>query len=165
VAPVPFPQPGQFGLVRSPGIVGKLIDVAQRLIGSGSYYTHAFVVVGGGMVVQSEASGAVLASLDSAVNGRKVAYSALPLTDRQRADICSAALALDGTPYGYLDYPAIAAARLLHTDALERYVTSTGHMICSQLVDEAYRRAGVELFPGRIAGDVTPGDLARLIGA
>jgi hypothetical protein len=37
-------------------------------------------------------------------------------------------------------------------------------MICSQLVDEAYLRAGVHLFDdGRDPGDVTPGDLLYVI--
>ena len=39
-------------------------------------------------------------------------------------------------------------------------------MICSQLVDEAYARAGVQLFDdGRLPGDVTPADLYGLIAA
>lgn len=159
------PAPGMFGLVRTPGIVGRLISAAQTLAGSGSYYTHAFIVIGNGYVVQSHAHGAELATLERVTADRAAVYSPLSLaTDTQRGRICHEAVAMIGTPYGYLDYLAIGAARLAHTDRLERYVATTGRMICSQLVDEAYRRAGVELFPGRIAGDVTPGDLARLIG-
>ncbi len=41
------------------------------------------------------------------------------------------------------------------------YVAGTGHMICSQLVDQSYLDAGVHLAEdGRFPGDVTPGDLA-----
>ena len=37
-------------------------------------------------------------------------------------------------------------------------------MICSQLVDEAYKRAGVQLFDdNRLPGDVDPNDLWELI--
>lgn len=158
------PEPGTFGLVRTPGYVGRLIDAGQRLVGSGSYYTHAFVVVGHGLAVQSQASGAELTTLERVTSNRTAAYSPLALTDDQRIDICGEAVALVGTPYGYLDYLAIGMARLMHVDTLERYVATTGHMICSQLVDEVYRRAGIDLFPDRINGDVTPGDLARLIG-
>jgi hypothetical protein len=44
------------------------------------------------------------------------------------------------------------------------FVADEGHLICSQLVDEAYLRAGVHLFDdGRLPGDVTPGDLWWLL--
>lgn len=159
-----YPQPGQFGVVRTPGIVGRLISAGQRIAGSGSYYTHAFLVIGGGYAVQSQAHGAELTTIDHVTSDREAAYSALPLSDVERAAVCAEAMRLVGTPYSYLDYFAIAAARVAHTSALYRFVGATGHMICSQLVDEAYRRAGIELFHDRIPGDVTPGDLARLIG-
>lgn len=158
-------QPGDFGLVRISGVTGSLVSAGQRLIGSGSYYTHAFVYVGGGQAVQAQPGGAIRADVLDIVQGRRLATSNLPLTGRQRADIVEAALSLDGTPYSFLDYAAIGARRLLHVSALENYVSDTGHMICSQLVAECYRRAGIELFTGRIPGDVAPGDLARLIGA
>lgn len=159
------PQPGQFGLVRIGGTTGKLISIGQRLIGSGSTYTHAFMVVDNGMVIQGEPGGAKLVPLEQVVSGRTAAYSAIPLDSVRRASVIEAAHSLAGTPYSYLDYLAIGAARIARTAALERFVSASGHMICSQLVDETYRRAGIELFPGRIAGDVAPGDLARLIGA
>jgi cell wall-associated NlpC family hydrolase len=160
------PLPGDIGLCRISGTTGRLVSAGQCLIGSGSYYTHAFVYVGAGEVIQAEPGGAKRVFLSEALNGRRrVAYSSFPLTDAQRGAIVSAAESLIGTPYSYLDYAAIGAARLAHIDALERFVENTHHMICSQLVDECYRRAGIELFPNRIPGDVAPGDLARLIGA
>jgi len=151
--------------VRIAGITGKLISIGQRFIGSGSRYTHAFVYVGSGMVVQGEPGGAKLTTLTRALNGREVVYSKIFLAEPERTEVIQAALNLVGTPYSFLDYLAIGASRLLHIKALERYVGSTGHMICSQLVDECYSRAGIHLFPYRIPGDITPGDLAHLIGA
>lgn len=159
------PLPGDFGLVRISGLTGKLVSAGQRLIGSGSYYTHAFVVVDGGFIVQAQPGGAERVSLAELVADRKVAYSDFTLTDQQRSDIVSAAEFLVGTPYSFLDYAAIGAHRLLHLTALERFVESEQHMICSQLVAECYMHAGIFLYPNRILGDVTPGDLAHLIGA
>lgn len=157
------PQVGAFGLVRIPGFTGSLVSAGQRLIGSGSHYTHAFIYMGNAMVVQAEPGGARMRSLASA--GIDPVYSAMPLSDAERLAITTAAFNLIGTPYSFLDYAAIGANRLLHLDALERYEDSTHHMICSQLVVECYRRAGIELFAGRSAGDIVPGDLAHLIGA
>jgi uncharacterized protein YycO len=161
-----YPSPGDFGLTRIAGTTGKLVSLGQRVVGSGSFYTHAFVYLGNGEIIEAEPGGARKALLSHALQGRKTAaYSDFDLSDEQRKSIVSTAESLLGTPYSFLDYLAIGEARLLHSKSLERYVSDTGHMICSQLVDECYRRAGIELFPGRIAGDVAPGDLAKLIGA
>lgn len=160
------PQPGDFGLCRIGGAVGLGVSAGQRAIGSGSYFTHAFIYVGNGEVIQAQPGGAKRVLLAEALDGRKrVAFSDFPLNGSQRSNILRAAVSFLGTPYSFLDYLAIAEARMLRSDRLERYVGDTGHMICSQLVDECYRRAGIELFPGRIPGDVAPGDLAKLIGA
>jgi cell wall-associated NlpC family hydrolase len=157
-----MPKPGDFGLTRIAGKTGRLVSIGQRVIGSGSYYTHAFVYVGNGEIIEAEPGGARRSTLQE---GKHVAYSAIPLSCSRRSSIVRAAVALIGTPYSFLDYVAIGARRLAHIDALERFVEDSHHMICSQLVDEVYRRAGIELFPNRIPGDVTPGDLAKLIGA
>jgi uncharacterized protein YycO len=168
VAPVKYsnPLPGDFGLVRISGAVGEAISIGQTLVGSGSYYTHAFVVTNDMRVVQAEVGGAQLVTLDEATNGyARVAYSAFDLTDKQRRIIANTAAASVGTPYSFLDYLAIAALRIAHTDRLERFVGRTKHMICSQLVAQCYANAGYPLFPMRAPGDVAPGDLAHLIGA
>lgn len=157
------PRVGQFGLTEISGLTGRAVELGQRLIGSGSRFTHAFVYVGEGMIVQAQPGGAVCVPLDTVKS--EVVFSDFPLTGLENLRIATAAKWLVGTPYSFLDYAAIGAARLLHTKRLERYVSDRGHMICSQLVDVVYRQADIELFPNRIPGDVTPGDLARLIGA
>ncbi|MEW2302563.1 hypothetical protein AB0958_21765 [Streptomyces sp. NPDC006655] len=122
--------------------------------------------VGNGEIIQAEPGGARRAFLAEALGDRKrVAYSDLDLTPLQRSNIVRAATRYIGTPYSYLDYLAIAEARIARIDSLEEFVGETHHMICSQLVAQSYADAGVNLFPNRVAGDVAPGDLARLIGA
>ncbi|RCH69117.1 hypothetical protein DT019_08525 [Streptomyces sp. SDr-06] len=142
---------------------GRLISLGQRLIGCPSRFSHAFLVLDNGQIIQGEPGGAKIYS-ESDWPG--AVYSKLPLTDSQRAAIVAAGRALVGTPYSWLDYVAIGAQRLgLPFKGLRRYVSDSGHMICSQLVADAYASAGVELFPDRAPGNVTPGDLARLINA
>jgi cell wall-associated NlpC family hydrolase len=158
------PQPGDFGVTYIPGFGGWTIWALQRLAGCGraSRYEHAFIVTFGDHIIQAEPGGAAGGNLPA-----EAAYSHFPLTNVQRFAIVAAAGEMVGTPYSWLDYVAIAAERLrLPSKRLRRYVGASGHMICSQLVDEAYRRAGVALFAdGRNPGSVTPGDLAKLIGA
>ncbi|MGW4807355.1 hypothetical protein [Kitasatospora sp. NPDC004272] len=162
------PLPGDFAVVRMDGRTGRLIRIGQFLNGDGfADYEHAFVHVGDGLLVEAQPGGARLGPL-SAYEGVPARWSTgrIPLTDEQRAAITAAARSYVGTPYSFADYLALAAARL-HLPAgppLRRFVASTRHMICSQLVDQCHQDAGVHLFTDhRWPGYVTPADLARLL--
>jgi uncharacterized protein YycO len=90
---------------------------------------------------------------------------AIPCTVEQRALAAQYALEMVGTPYGWLDVIALGALQYgIHLPYLIRRLQDKKHLFCSQLVDEAYRLAGVQLFDdGRLPQDVTPGDLYDLI--
>lgn len=86
----------------------------------------------------------------------------------QSEAVAKAARSLEGTPYSFLDYGALTAHAISgrgyvpigERTALERYVSSTHHMICSQLADECLRRAGVHAFTDqRLPQDVMPAAL------
>ncbi|GAB2858391.1 hypothetical protein GCM10022221_67370 [Actinocorallia aurea] len=159
------PPIGTFGLARIGGFVGFLVSLGQLLIGDASRYTHAFVVVGDGKVIEAMPSGARLAPL-SRFDGQPVAYSwAVPLDDGQRKAITRAAIDLVGTPYGFGDYVALALARCgVSWGWLDRFLASNRTLICSQLVALTYAQAGVDLFAdGRPMHTVTPGDLANVL--
>lgn len=78
-----------------------------------------------------------------------------------RAALAYEARDLVGTPYGFSDYLALTLAHLgFRPQWLRTYIARSGRLICSQLVDETFRRQGLHLFTdGRIPMDVTPGDL------
>lgn len=67
------------------------------------------------------------------------------------------------TPYSYLDYVAIEGVHLgIKNGPIRRYVTSSEHMICSQLADQAAADAGWHIFDdGRLPQDVVPAELVR----
>lgn len=162
-----MPLAGDIGVTRITGAVGFGIRLGQWLNGSGyANYEHAFVYVGHGLIVEAMPGGARLARLDQYPPGtvRWLVPERGALNLRGIA-IQRRAYSLVGTPYSFLDYLAIAAVRLrLPSKRLRKYVANSGHMICSQLADEAWRRAGVQMFnDGRPAGLVTPGDINKLI--
>jgi len=100
--------------------------------------------------------------------GDRITWSTgrIGMTGQQRVDVAMIGREFEHVPYSFLDYAAIAAHRLHVPGAilLRRYVRSTKHLICSQLVDAAYARAGVHLFDdGRWPGYVTPSELAGLL--
>lgn len=153
------PQPGDIGLVSIKGDVGKLIRIGQWLNGDGfDNYEHAFVLVEDKQIVEARPNGAV--HVPMCHNWAATEWLVCP--DQYRAGVVKAALELVGTPYSFMDYFAIAALRL-HLPGPRKYVTTSKHMICSQLADEAARRGGWQLFSdGRLPQDVTPGDLDQL---
>lgn len=160
------PLPGTVGLSRIGGATGAAIWVGQLLIGDGAPVTHAFVVVSDTEVVQAMPGGAEIAPLADYLDRAGVWFTrSYPLSGSQRAGIVDAARTLVGTPYSFADYLSLAAHRFrIPAPHLRRYIADSGHMICSQLVDECYLRAGVHLFAdGRWPGDVTPGDLWRVM--
>jgi len=163
--------PGSIGLTHIGGGLGAVIRLGQLLNGARPRYarwTHALIAVGDGTIVQAQPGGAVRVPEVDAGEGREITWWLPDLPARARDAAAEHATALVGTPYSFADYAALAALRLrldLLAHGLRDYVAASGHLICSQLVDLAYTRAGVELFPGRRSGDVTPADLARLAGA
>ncbi|MFD4858402.1 C40 family peptidase [Streptomyces atratus] len=164
------PQPGDFGLTQIDGAVGWMVKVGQWLNGDGFHdWQHAFIYVGDGQIIESAPGGARGALLSQYMVEDTVVWSsgAFDLTEDQREDIVFSATRYLGTPYSAATYFSLATARLgIRPRWLKNLVSDTNAMICSQYVDQCYHDAGVRLFTdGRIPGDVTPGDLARRIGA
>ncbi|WP_051941594.1 hypothetical protein [Phaeacidiphilus oryzae] len=161
------PLLGDYFVVSGAGTIGRLISVGEWLNGDGfGPWDHAGVYVGNGQVVEAEPHGARLAPADEYAD-RAIVWSTggFDLTEAQRAAIADAARGFLGVPYSFLDYLAIAAHRfhLPGGPFLRHYVATTKHMICSQLVDASYEKAGVHLFDDhRWPGYVTPADLHRL---
>jgi len=161
VSAIVIPQPGWIGLTRINGWVGLGIRIGQFLNGDGfSKLEHAFVFVGDDRIVEAEPGGAVLGYL-SEYDPASVVW--LPCPPQYGAAVADAARGLLGTPYSFLDYDALALHRLhIPAPGLREYIQDTGHMICSQLVDEAARRGGWKVFDDdRWPGFVTPGALNR----
>jgi hypothetical protein len=166
--PAPVSSPGRIGLTHIHGDIGKLIEFGQWLNGDGfTAWEHAFMDLGDGTLIQAEPGkdGAQIRPLDiypdSDVYWCDNIYKTV--TPEQAQRIASFGRQMRGIKYSAVDYFALAAHRLhLPVPGLKRYISSTGHLICSQLCDEAYELAGVRLFENRWGGYVTPGDLYML---
>lgn len=159
-------QAGDIGLSRIGGFTGLWVSLGQLIIGDPCRYTHAYIVLDDDSVIEAMPGGARIAS----IHGRSPEdgmfyYSRLPLTADQRAAIVREARALiarpGGVKYGFSDYLALALAHVgIRPQWLKNYIANNNRMICSQLVDYVYCKAGIKLFTdGRLSQDVTPGDL------
>lgn len=159
-------KPGDIGFSRIGGFTGILVSLGQWVIGDACRYHHVYIVLDDETVIEAMPRGARIASL----HGRHPEdgtffYSRLPLSDEQRAAIIREARALiarpGGVKYGFSDYLALSLARVgIKPQWLKNYIANNNRMICSQLVDYLYCKAGIKLFKdGRLSQDVTPGDL------
>lgn len=172
----PEPAPGTIGLVPMGGYGGRLIRAGQALNGDGfADFEHAFVYLGDAKVgnitrgiIEAEPGGSRITPLHhDGIHWCTGIYQLLRDTHpgtwalNLPADVLKEARKLTGIPYSWLDYAALTAHRLrIPAPGLRGYIASTGHMICSQLADELYRRLGAQIFKdGRWPGYVTPGAL------
>lgn len=159
--------PGDFFLVPMRGIGGPAIQFGQFLNGDGfDPVQHAGMYLGDGVTIEAYPGGAIKGSIE-AYSGVQIVWSSdfFDLTPDQRMKLVEISLGFEGVPYSFLDYAALAAHRFhVPTPGLKRFIDSSGHMICSQLVDRVHELAGVQLFDDkRWHGDVTPGDLYNLV--
>jgi uncharacterized protein YycO len=160
------PQLGDFGLVRSADIGGRLIR-----IGTDSYMNHALVYVGEhaeGNIIEAHPGGASYNNVSAYADPKKrLTWSTglFDLTDAQREAIAAWAIAQQGVPYNWVDIAAITLKILgFSSKKIDGVIENDQRLICSQLVDKAYLLAGVHLFDdGRLPGQVTPGDLYNLL--
>lgn len=169
-------QPGDFCCIPISGGVGRLISVGQWLNGDGfGDFDHAEIFIGQaddkapfGYTIGAYPSGAAKLPLPCPPEDLPSAIwssGVINPTDEQRDTIVKTAIKLLGIRYSALDYFALVLHRLrVPAPGLKRYIGSTGHMICSQLVDYIYYQAGYHLFKDdRWFGYVTPAMLADLI--
>lgn len=153
------PNAGDIGLTRIHGFTGFWIGLGQLLNGDASRYTHAFIVLDDGTLIEAEPGGAAIKPL-SEYDGEDVLYSKFALSDEQRATIVDTARSLKGTPYSFLDYVFLLLYRLrIRVPWITKRVESNKHMICSQLVEYCYEQAGIDLVPNSKPNYVTPGKL------
>lgn len=160
--------PGDVGFTTIPGRLGAWVSLGQALLRDECWFTHTYVALGDGTIVEAMPRGARRVRLeDSGRCGPGFGWVRLPLTETQRAAIGPAAIERVGTPYSFLDYLSLGLLHLgLPRKVVASRVTDSGHMICSQLVDTVLTMAGYHLFTdGRLPQDVTPGALFRHAGA
>jgi hypothetical protein len=160
-----MPKPGDFGLVAIAGPPGWLIQVGQALNGDGwGPFQHAVLMISDTELIEAEPGGARIRPVE-AYDGTNITWSDWSLSNSDRGHIAIEGRAFEGVGYSALDYDALALHRLgIPAPGLRRYIASTGHVICSQLVDATLTNAGFNVFgDGRWPGYVTPMALRRVL--
>jgi hypothetical protein len=153
------PRPGDYGVVKTSGFVGRLIR-----IGTTSRWNHAVICIDPTVIVEANPRGVALSPTNKY---NVIAWNQHEeITDSQREKITEHALSLVGKPYGFFDifviFLRIVGLRLPPQKLWNKLAQGMGY-ICSELVTECYVKAEVKLSEKPV-NLVTPGDLAeRLI--
>ena len=170
-----MPSAGAFAVIRTGGFIGWVIRVLTR-----SRFNHAAIGTGAGTLLEATP---VRGIIESPVNeyavaavawfGQGSSHTLSPMSQQQRATIVAFGRAHLGVRYGFLDISALAIDALAedHGGAVLRWaqrrvrarLMRSDRMICSQFVAAAYSAAGITLVPGKMACQVTPGDLAAVM--
>ena len=154
------PRPGNYGVVKTNGFFGWLIR-----LGTFSRWNHCFIYIDKGFIIGADPTGVKQSPLS---NYKDVAWNQHEaLTEAQRKTIVNAAVDAIGKPYNFFTI-AVLAFRILGLKVLAnlpliKRLASKNGFICSELVEECYSKAGINLVdkPDYL---VVPGDLAeRLI--
>lgn len=151
----------------SPKAADLLILAGQTFLGEPGYPHHVAVVsrlpgVSWPMIVQAMPSGAEEIEIGVEHWTKDYVY-VRPAYDSydQALHVAAAARGYVSTPYSFLDYVALTGLHLgIKNGLIRRYVTTSKHMICSQLADQAMSDAGWHVFQDkRLPQDVTPAAL------
>lgn len=166
---------GDVGFSIIGGRVGWWVTLGQHLIDfvsrDQSWWTHTYIVtevdpVANVARIVEAMPGGARETLLSGTQRCGEGFGWVRIPDLAQG-ISVTARAFVGTPYSFLDYLSLALLHLgLPRGLVAKRVTDSGHMICSQLVDQVLTRSGVRVFDdGRMSQDVTPGALFRRLGA
>jgi hypothetical protein len=160
------PLPGTPLLSRTDGWQGELIWLLQTMNGVMSPWTHVALMVDNGEVFEQQWAGGALVPWHEWVPHRPWIPVPVKLTDDQRFDISEEARTRVGTAYNWDAWFYLAAyrMRLPLTKRLMRRMDAHGKLICSQAVDDIFRRCGIPLFNDqRLMYDVVPGHFTELL--
>jgi len=154
------PKPGDYGCVKTNGLMGKLIR-----LGTLSRWNHAFIYIGQGKIIEANPRGVEISLISKYPH---IAWNRHEkINDIQREGIIWKAHQIIGKPYGFfliIDLTLrILGLKILANTKLMKYLSTKNGYICSELVAECYSHVQHPLFekPDYL---VTPGDLAeRLI--
>ena len=166
------PGLGDWGLIRE--FQGPWYDkLFAELINwdTDSPFHHVVVNIGNGRIVEAVRT----VRIDFADQYDEIIWctgrlpAPLVPTDTQRQRIVQAALAMVGDKYNVLDLLAIGLAQKRMGQVVDgdewwvKRLSRNGREICSQVADLAWKKVGIEMFPGRLPGLVSPGDMGRLL--
>ncbi|PQV64704.1 hypothetical protein B1R32_104203 [Abditibacterium utsteinense] len=125
---------------------------------TGSRYYHCALYEGEGRVLEARVSGVVRRDLTCT---RDFVFRVVPMPETASREVLDYARGKLGLNYDFVDVFFIV---LRHYFPLIRFTYPTHNsFVCSELIVVAWRRAGLDLFPGVEAATVIPADFEQFL--
>lgn len=145
---------GDILLFQGDGFLGDGIQLVTK-----GAYCHAAIAISDTEVVEAEANGVVRTKMVDKQDPHYAVFEVLGASEDQLQAAVKYAVDHIGEKYGYLQDAGYAVNYIREKLGFKRIpdlFAEHGKVICSALVDLAFRSAGIVLRPDRDAGDVTP---------
>lgn len=135
---------------------GFISDVISKV--THSPYTHVAVVMHNNNIL--EANSFIKVRIRPIQKDEVFSVYRCNLTDKQRQIIYLKGEQFIGKDYDYVQVFQWLYRLTINKDGLG-IVNNTNRLYCSELVDDVFEAAGIDLLPNRLDGDVTPIDLLK----
>lgn len=152
----PEPEPGDILLFAHARGLNRLITWFTH-----SQYYHVAIYAGAAHVIEARPQGVVRRDLRGPEGTHYAAV--LPAPGGKGTAALAWAEGQIGAGYDRWDLLVILLEHLFRH--LHLNYTPRGKFSCGEFVAEAFRHAGVDLFPGRESSEIVPADFARLLPA
>jgi hypothetical protein len=138
------PLPGNYFVTRTDGLPALAIR-----LGTFSHWNHAGLYIGNGKTIEAKPRGVTIGNLSD--------YKTLVwnqhdvITDEQRTGICAYGEGRVDDPYGFLEIDVLVLRILglkVFSEEFAETLNESKGVICSQLVELAYRSVGLVLVDG-----------------
>ncbi len=150
------PQPGDYGLVKTKGAIGFLIQLAEL-----TQFNHVVIYLGDGLIAEAKPRGGV--QISHVEDYQNIAWNQHEAkTPEQRVRLVVEARARLGEKYSFIDFTAILYCKLglRVPNWLTNYLKNSLHTICSQYGVRVYRASGFTIESKREDFLIEPSDLA-----
>ncbi len=159
----PGPRPGDWGVLRTKGIIGRVIRLVTR-----SAVNHAIRYIGDDQIVEAKPRHGTVISPVTDYTGVIWSTGKIEYDDNTRYRLVhlSIAMAEADTDYSFRGVVLLGLAQygVKNSWLQKRLLKQENRMFCSQEIDFVDELCDSHLFnDGRFNGDVTPGDLLGLL--
>jgi cell wall-associated NlpC family hydrolase len=144
-------KPGDILLVQGEGVLSDAIEFFTH-----GGFSHSGIISSEGTCIEALGHGVAERAIEY---DRYAIYEVIGITDEERQKVIEAARSLIGTPYDYtqdLGFAINALRKTLGLPKIKNLFDEDHRLICSALVDIAFRSTGIILRPDLNPGDISP---------
>ena len=149
-------QPGDVFLVHGNHLASRIIRIVTD-----SHWNHATLYIGDGKFIEANTHGVEIRPI-SAYHGKQIEiYRHHKITEKHRKKIIDHVLQKKGEAYDFFQIAQLFFYYLFGIRGNAREIGTTNRYICSELVAEAYKVSGLEVYKHYNPTQISPADFCN----